>query len=77
MHAQIQPEIILRPSRTLKTDCARRQFDAVSADELTGAQRSQLRESQDFRTAIFDLRQDQRRSDADIEERRTDSLASS
>ena len=42
---------------------------------LTGQQRGQLRESQDFRSAIFDLRQGERREDASIEQRRTDSLA--
>ena len=54
---------------------ARRQFGVVSADELTAQQTEQLRESQDFRTAIFDLRQGERREDASIEQRRTDSLA--
>ena len=54
---------------------ARRQFGVVSADELTAQQTEQLRESQDFRTAIFDLRQGERREDASIDQRRTDSLA--
>ena len=39
--------------------------------KLTGHKRTeQLRESQAFRSAIFDLRRDERRFDADVERRR-------